>query len=65
MSVPQIVIDTNVLIAALRSRRRASYKLLSLVSTAKFEINISAPLVFEYEVVATRLYVTRAQSVVL
>jgi putative PIN family toxin of toxin-antitoxin system len=49
-----IVIDTNVLISALRSRRGASYQLLSLVGTGLFELNVSVPLVFEYEEVAKR-----------
>src|SRR3989442_16022769 len=51
---PQIVIDTNVLISALRSRRGASFKLLSLVGTNHFRINISVPLLFEYEEAAKR-----------
>lgn len=51
----QIVIDTNVLISALRSRRGASFKLLSLVGVDnRFEINLSIPLVLEYEDVAKR-----------
>lgn len=49
MSVPQIVIDTNVLVAAMRSRRGASHRLLSLVDAGQFEINLSVPLVLEYE----------------
>lgn len=44
-----IVIDTNVLIRAVRSRRGASFRLLSLVGTGAFEIVISVPLVVEYE----------------
>ena len=44
-----IVIDTNVFVSALRSKRGASYKLLSLVDSGKFEINISVPLILEYE----------------
>jgi putative PIN family toxin of toxin-antitoxin system len=48
----QIAIDTNVLISALRSRRGASYKLLTLIDTGKFEVNISVPLVLEYEQIA-------------
>ena len=51
----QIVIDTNVLVAALRSNRGASYRLLSLVGTGTFEINISVPLVLEYEDATKRL----------
>jgi putative PIN family toxin of toxin-antitoxin system len=50
----QIVIDTNVLISALRSRRGPSFRLLSLVGKNKFEINLSVPLVLEYEAVARR-----------
>lgn len=52
----QIVLDTNVLITALRSSLGASYKLLTLIGqTNKFEINLSVPLVLEYEEVAKRL----------
>jgi putative PIN family toxin of toxin-antitoxin system len=46
---PQIVIDTNVLVSALRSRRGASFRLLSLIDSGKFEVNLSVPVVFEYE----------------
>ena len=52
MSVPQVVIDTNVLLAALRSRRGASHRLLRLIGGGKFEINVSVPLVLEYEATA-------------
>jgi putative PIN family toxin of toxin-antitoxin system len=50
----QTVIDTNVIISALRSKRGASHKLLSLIDSPKFEINISVPLILEYEDVAKR-----------
>jgi putative PIN family toxin of toxin-antitoxin system len=50
----QVVIDTNVFVAALRSRRGASYRLLSLVDSAKYQISLSVPLVLEYEAVAKR-----------
>jgi putative PIN family toxin of toxin-antitoxin system len=51
----QIVIDTNVFVSALRSKRGASYKLLSMVGeSSKFEINLSVPLVLEYEDAAYR-----------
>lgn len=50
----QIVIDTNVLYAGLRSRQGWSFKLLSLVSSGRFEINLSVPLVMEYEGVLFR-----------
>ncbi|MDQ2687756.1 MAG: putative toxin-antitoxin system toxin component, PIN family [Armatimonadota bacterium] len=55
MRLLQIVIDTNVLIAALRSKRGASFLLLSLLGASRqFEINLSVPLVLEYEDVAMR-----------
>ena len=55
MEKPQIVIDTSVLIAALRSRRGAAHKLLTFLGSDKFEVNISVPLMLEYEDVARRL----------
>jgi putative PIN family toxin of toxin-antitoxin system len=51
----RIVIDTNVLLAALRSRRGASFTLLSLVGGRRFEVNVSVPLVLEYEDAAKRM----------
>jgi putative PIN family toxin of toxin-antitoxin system len=51
----QIVIDTNVFVTALRSRSGASFKLLALVGASEqFELNLSVPLVLEYEDVANR-----------
>ena len=46
--------DTNVIYAALRSKRGASYRLLSVLESDKFEINLSVPLVIEYEDVLKR-----------
>jgi putative PIN family toxin of toxin-antitoxin system len=54
MQTPKVVIDTNVLIAALRSRRGASFKLLSLIGRGYFDYAVSVPLVIEYEEVALR-----------
>jgi len=54
MKSPDIVLDTNVIIAALRSKKGASNKLLSLVGTHKFEIHDSVALVLEYEDVIQR-----------
>ncbi len=51
----RIVIDTNVLVAALRSKRGASYQVLMLLGSEKFSIHLSVPLVLEYEDVAKRL----------
>jgi len=50
-----IVIDTCVLISALRSRNGASFKLLSLIDSQKFSFFLSVPLVLEYESVAKRM----------
>ena len=50
----QVVVDTNVLLAALRSRRGASYRLLSLLGDARWQMNLSVPLFLEYEDVVKR-----------
>jgi len=50
-----VVIDTNVFVSALRSRRGASHRLAQLVGTGCFELELSAALVLEYEDVGIRL----------
>lgn len=50
----KIVIDTNVIISALRSNKGASYKLLLNIDSERIIVNISVPLVIEYEAVAKR-----------
>jgi predicted nucleic acid-binding protein len=45
----RIVLDTNVLVAALRSNRGASYQVLRRLGTDAFEHVVSVPLVLEYE----------------
>jgi putative PIN family toxin of toxin-antitoxin system len=52
--IPQIVIDTCVVISALRSRRGASYRLLMLADGGRFDTNLSVSLLLEYEQVAKR-----------
>jgi putative PIN family toxin of toxin-antitoxin system len=54
MSLPQIVIDTNVIVAGLRSRNGAAFQLLRLVGSKRFDIHLSVPLVLEYEEVLLR-----------
>jgi len=49
-----IVLDTNVLVSALRSKNGASFKLLSLIDNGNFLLNISVPLFLEYEAVVLR-----------
>lgn len=41
----------TVLVAALRSRRGASFRLLELLRKERLQIAVSVPLVFEYEAV--------------
>jgi putative PIN family toxin of toxin-antitoxin system len=50
----QIVIDTNVLLTGLKSKKGASYLLLTLLNSNFFELNISTTLIFEYEYVLKR-----------
>ena len=47
MPIPHIIIDTNVMVAGLRSRRGSTFRLLTLVSTGRFAIHLSVPLVLE------------------
>ncbi len=54
MNAVRIVVDTNVWVSALRSRRGASFRSLSLVGTERFAIALSTPLVLEYEDAAKR-----------
>ena len=55
MQCYQIVIDTNVFLSALRSNQGASFLLLKLIGgNSLFEINLSVPLVLEYEDVCKR-----------
>lgn len=53
--ITQIVLDTNVIVAALRSQLGASYKLLMLIDRSTFEINLSVPVLLEYEDATRRL----------
>jgi putative PIN family toxin of toxin-antitoxin system len=45
----QIVVDTNVIVSAMRSKRGASYALVMLFGMEKFTNCISVPLIIEYE----------------
>ena len=51
---PRIVLDTNVLVAGLRSSLGASYRVLSLVGSGRFAHVVSVALVFEYEAAVMR-----------
>lgn len=49
----QVVLDTSVLVAAVRSSQGASFRILQLVGDSRWELNLSPALLFEYEEVAT------------
>ena len=49
MTILQVVIDTNVILAGLRSPRGASYQALSLLGRGYYDLHVSVPLVLEYE----------------
>lgn len=55
MKPPRIIIDSNVLVSALRSKRGASYRLLTLLDSGLYEPVVSVSLVLEYESAAKRL----------
>jgi len=50
----QIVLDTNVLVAAMRSKHGASYKLLALLGDDRWRPNVTVAVVLEYEAVLKR-----------
>ena len=50
----RVVLDSSVLVAALRSRQGASFRLLELLRDGRFDIAISVPLALEYETVLVR-----------
>lgn len=54
MTAPNIVIDSNVLVAGLRSNKGQAFRLLQLVGTGQFVTHLSVPLVLEYEDVLLR-----------
>ena len=50
----RVVLDSSVLVSALRSRRGASFQLLKLLREGRFEAALSVPLALEYEAVLLR-----------
>ncbi len=61
----RIVLDTSVLVAAIRSPSGASRRLLEAVLSGRVEILISTALVLEYEAVLTRVEHLRASELTL
>ena len=50
----QVVLDTNILVAALRSNRGASYRLLGQLGDGRWRPNLTVAIVLEYEAVLKR-----------
>jgi putative PIN family toxin of toxin-antitoxin system len=50
----QVVVDTNVILSALRSKRGASYRLLQLVGDPRWRMHVSVALLLQYEAVVRR-----------
>lgn len=50
----KIVLDTNIIYSAVRSKRGMAYRLLSMIDEYKYQIQISVPLILEYEDVLKR-----------
>ena len=55
MTIPILLLDTNVVVSGLRSSAGASHRLLQLVDQGLFELGLTAPLVLEYEATCKRL----------
>ena len=49
MGRPLVVLDTNVVVSALRSQQGAAFRVLATVGGDRFDIAISVPIVVEYE----------------
>lgn len=50
----KVVMDTSVLVAAVHSRRGASFRLLSAIPSTEFQICLSVPLYLEWQAVLCR-----------
>ena len=45
----QVVVDTNIMVSAYRSKRGAAFELLRRFDDPRFEVNVSSALLLEYE----------------
>jgi predicted nucleic acid-binding protein len=59
MPVLQVVIDTNVIVSALRSKRGAAHRLITLLGDERWQANLSVALVLQYEAVGRELVLRR------
>ena len=58
----EAVIDTNVIVAGLRSRKGYSFELIQRMYAGEFQPIVSVPLVFEYESLLTKIFVPQVYS---
>ena len=49
MAIPLVILDTNILVSALRSKSGASFAVVERIGGGEFELAVSVPLVLEYE----------------
>lgn len=54
----RLILDTNVVLSALKSKQGASHKLLWMAGTDKYDLILSNTLIIEYESVLKRHYPT-------
>ena len=52
--MPAVVLDTNVLVSALRSARGASFEIVAALGRGEFEVAVSVSLLLEYEATLLR-----------
>jgi putative PIN family toxin of toxin-antitoxin system len=50
----RVVLDTSVLVSALRSQRGASFEIVAALGRGEFEVSVSVPLLLEYEATLLR-----------
>ncbi|MBI2307604.1 MAG: putative toxin-antitoxin system toxin component, PIN family [Rhodocyclales bacterium] len=62
MNNARVVLDTNVLVAASRSRLGASFALLQALRAGRYKALVSVPLLLEYEAVLHRLEQLQARG---
>lgn len=55
MTAFRVVLDTNIIVSAFRSKHGASYRLLQMIEQGKLMPCLSVPLVVEYESASKRL----------
>jgi putative PIN family toxin of toxin-antitoxin system len=51
---PTVILDTSVVVAGLRSSQGASFSLLQMIGSGRFELGLTSSIVLEYESVCMR-----------